>query len=70
VHRVLSENGDDLHVNEKGSLLLFRLNAFSNEAIGLHKLIYVEVEKFVVAQGITRKWIEKDAARRLKDLTG
>ena len=70
VHRSLTENGDDLYMAEKRNLLLNRLKAFSEEAINLQRLIYAKVEEFVIARGISREWIENDAARRLKDLTG
>jgi hypothetical protein len=70
VHRSLYQNGDDLYIDEKRDLLLKRLRAFSEEAMILQRLIAAELENFVVAQGISREWIESDAARRIKALRG
>ena len=70
VHRSLHQNGDDLYIDERRYLLLNRLAAFSEKAVILQRLIAAELEEFVVAQGISREWIENYAARRIKTLRG
>lgn len=70
VHRSLQESGDDLYIDERRSLILKRLAGFSEEAVILQRLIYAEVEQFVVAQGVSREWIENYAAHLERVLKG
>lgn len=70
VHRSVHQNGDDLYVDELRYALMERIEAFSDEAIELQKLISKESEDFFVSQGVSKKWIEQQAAQEIKALKG
>lgn len=70
VHRSVHQNGDDLYVDALRYVLMERIEAFSDEAIELQKLISQESEDFVVSQGVSKKWIEQQAVQEIKALKG
>lgn len=70
VHRSVHKNGDDLYVNESRFAIMNRIQAFSDEAIELQKLIAKELEDFVVAQGVSKEWVDQQAEQEIKRLKG
>lgn len=70
VHRSAHNNGADLYVDETRYALMDRIRAFTEEAQKLQKLIASELEGFVVAQGVDRGKIAKEAESRINKLKG
>lgn len=70
VHHLMHKHHEDLYLDETRSALMNRLSAFSDEAQILHRLVETEMENFVVAHGIDRKKITKDAGEYIKRLKG
>jgi hypothetical protein len=70
VHRCVYQNRQDLYVEDKRLALILRIQAFSEEAMLLQKLIAKEMEDFVVSQGVDRQQIMSLAQENLRKLKG
>jgi hypothetical protein len=63
VHRLVYGHREDLYVDDTRFELVGRLKKFSENAILIQKLIAKELEDYVVAQGISRDRVYRDAER-------
>ena len=70
VHRSLHQSGDDLYEDEKRLSVMRRVELFSDEALALQKAVATDLETHVVAQGVSKEWVESYAAEQLKRLRG
>jgi len=70
VHRSVHQNREDLYVDKERYTLIARIQILSREAITLQKLVAKELEEFVVAQGVSREWVENQARHAIAKLKG
>jgi len=70
VHRSVYQHREDLYEDKKRYTLMARIKMLSGEARALQKLVARELEDFVVAQGVSREWIENQAKQAISELKG